>query len=92
MKKKLILGIMALSLTLTAPCAVFAQDASGAVPATSEGIEAEDAIEIPEYTTADYAEAYIFPRRTKVWTSLKRTPAMSRALWILWNTALRHML
>ena len=63
MRKKLILGMMALSLTLTAPCAVFAQEANGAAPATSEGIEAEDAIEIPEYTTADYAQDYIYSKR-----------------------------
>ena len=62
MKKKMLLGVMALSLTLAAPCGVYAQD-TNAAPATSEGLEAEGTIEIPEYETADYAEDFIYSKK-----------------------------
>lgn len=74
MKKKVLLGIMAFSLTFAAPCAIYAQDANEAAPATSEGIEAENTIEIPEYTTADYTENFIYSKKDEGLDKLKKNP------------------
>ncbi|MBC8613049.1 MULTISPECIES: esterase family protein [Clostridia] len=71
MKKKMLLGVMALSLTLAAPCGVYAQD-TNAAPATSEGLEAEGTIEIPEYETADYAEDFIYSKKDEGLDKLKK--------------------